>query len=63
MTTNAPRPRPDKEWVKKQRELLPPPPPPPPYKHDSCPVNCPKKIQITVVVNSDKIDGKFNLKG
>lgn len=63
MTTNAPRPRPDKEWVKKQRDLLPPPPLPPPYKHDSCPVNCPKKIQITVVVNSDKIDGKFNLKG
>jgi len=32
MTTNAPRKRPSKEWIEKQREVPAPPPPPPAYK-------------------------------
>jgi len=62
MTINTPRERPDKEWVRKQYQIPPPPPPPPPeeYYVSKDHIKSLEKIQLTVIVNSDKVDGRFN---
>ena len=49
MTTNAPRKRPSKEWIEKQKQIPSPPPPPPPAdEHESnckCCSACPRILK------------------